>query len=331
MSILELGIQLNLWLQGLGEWLLAPMQFFSFLGNEEFFLIVAPALYWCVDAGLGLRMGLFLMVSGGVNQIIKLALHAPRPYWVNSSVRAYTAEGSFGIPSGHSQNAFAVWGVIAAHVNRRRIWVAALSIIFLIGLSRIYMGVHFPSDVLAGWLVGALLLWGMLIASSKIEVWVNNHTTLQALLAALGGAMGIIFTGAMFRMALSGWSLPAEWVENARAALPDAATINPLALSGLITNGGTFFGLAAGALMLRNRGGFNASGAAWKRVIRYFVGVAGVLILYLGLGSIFPRGESLLPYVLRFIRYSLVGFWVTGLAPLVFHAFHLADRGNLQD
>lgn len=53
-NLLNGGIPCVLYLQGLGGWLLKPMKFFSLLGYEEFFLFVAPAVYWCVDAGLGL-------------------------------------------------------------------------------------------------------------------------------------------------------------------------------------------------------------------------------------------------------------------------------------
>jgi hypothetical protein len=75
-AILNLGVQIVLLLQSLGGWLIGPMKFFSFLGNEEFFLLVAPALFWCIDASLGLRIGLALMVSNGVNTSLKLAFSA---------------------------------------------------------------------------------------------------------------------------------------------------------------------------------------------------------------------------------------------------------------
>ncbi len=326
MNIWDWGIQTIMWLQGLGSWLVAPMKAFSFLGNEEFFLMVAPAIYWCVDAALGLRIGLFLMLSAGTNTIIKLALHAPRPYWYSPSVRAFTAEGSFGIPSGHAQNAVNVWGTLAAGLRRRWFWVSATLVILLIGLSRLYLGVHFPTDVLAGWLIGILLLWFLLKLAAPVDRWIQNHSLPAGLAAAFCLALALILAGALMRLSLSGWSLPSEWVENARNALPDADPIAPLAISGLITNAGAFFGLAAGALILRRRGGFDAGGPPWKRTVRYFVGVAGVLVLYMGLGAIFPRGESLLPYILRFIRYSLVGLWVTWLAPLAFYALKLADE-----
>ena len=56
-SILQLGIDLILFLQSLGKWLLTPMKALTFLGNEDFFMFIAPFIFWCVDTGLGLASG----------------------------------------------------------------------------------------------------------------------------------------------------------------------------------------------------------------------------------------------------------------------------------
>ena len=106
---LDPGILLIQFLQGLGDWLVSPMQWFTMLGNEIFYLIAAPVLYWCVDAGLGLRLGLILMFSGSLGGMIKLSLHDPRPYWYSTQVKALSLETSFGIPSGHAMNAASLW------------------------------------------------------------------------------------------------------------------------------------------------------------------------------------------------------------------------------
>jgi hypothetical protein len=75
-------------------------------------------------------------------------------------------------------------------------------------------------------------------------------------------------------------------------------------------------------------GGYQAAGPIEKRAIRYVIGLIGVLILYMGLGAIFPRGDGLIFYVLRYIRYALLGWWVSGGAPWVFVRFKLAERAD---
>src|SRR3989337_578653 len=111
-SIYDLGIQVIIYLQSLGEGLVTFMKLVTFFGNEEFYILIMPALFWCVDAGLGLRLGIILMLSNGLNFSLKLAFHGPRPPWYSPDVRAFVSETSFGAPSGHAMNAVAVWGFL---------------------------------------------------------------------------------------------------------------------------------------------------------------------------------------------------------------------------
>ena len=70
--ILAWGIHLIIAIQHSAPWLQAPAQFFSFLGNEEFFFFVLPLLYWCVDVRLGVRVAIILTLSNSVNSFFKL-------------------------------------------------------------------------------------------------------------------------------------------------------------------------------------------------------------------------------------------------------------------
>ncbi len=326
--MLNNNLQIVLLLQSLGTWLSTPMKFFTFLGQEEFFLLFMPALYWCIDATLGLRMGIILMLSNGMNAILKIAFHSPRPYWQSTQVRAMVAETSFGAPSGHAMNAASLWGVFAHHIRRAWVWMLILALILLIGISRIYLGVHFLEDVLLGWAFGILLLWAFLRLERTITTWLAKQTLMVQMLVSLLIAMLIIAVGAGVKATLIGWQIPSVWMENASIANPRAEPIDPLSLSGLITSSGALFGLACGASWLASRRGFDVCGSWNKRLLRYPLGLIGVLILWFGLGAIFPRGEYTLAYILRFVRYSLVGFWITALAPLLFIRLGLAKTSS---
>jgi membrane-associated phospholipid phosphatase len=118
-NIYELGINIVLFWQNLGEWLLTPMNFLSFLGEMRFFLLIMPILYWSIDAALGIRIGIILIVSVSTNSILKLVFHTPRPFWYSREVSGYAFEDSFGLPSGHAQNSVAVLGLLAASLKRR--------------------------------------------------------------------------------------------------------------------------------------------------------------------------------------------------------------------
>lgn len=104
---------------------------------------------------------------------------------------------------------------------------------------------------------------------------------------------------------------------------------DPVSMEGILTLAGSLFGLAAGAAWISSRGGYQASGPLEKRAFRYLIGLIGILILWMGVGEVFPRDENLISYVLRYFRYTLVGFWVTAGALWLFFHFKLADKPNM--
>jgi membrane-associated phospholipid phosphatase len=324
--ILDVGIKIILFMQNLGTWLSMPMQFLSFLGNEQFFLLVMPIFLWCIDMTIGLRLGFLLLISGGLNTILKLAFHGPRPYWVDQTVRAFTSEPSFGIPSGHAQLSASVWGGLAYSFKKTWLWLTVILAVFLIGLSRLYNGVHFPTDVLAGWVIGALVLWITIKLEKPVTTWLMSRHLSYRLMAALAFSLSFILLGVLAKISLGAWELPQIWVTNAAIGAPGSAPITPLSLSTLISSAGALFGLSAGVILLPTWGGFNVRGPVVKRALRYLTGLVGVLIIWGGLGVILPGGESWPVSGLRYLRYALTGFWISGLAPLIFTRIGLAEK-----
>ena len=313
-------------IQSLGGWLEAPGRLLTYLGSEDFFFLVLPLVYWSIDSRIGLQIALVLSSSSILNSIFKLAFAAPRPYWVSEQVRAFVAESSFGIPSGHAQYAVAIWGIMANGIRKRWAWIAALVLMFLIGFSRVYLGVHYVHDVLAGWLIGAVIfglfigLWG------PVADWLSRTTLAIQILLAFTVSLVAVAVGVGMVARLDGYVLPQEWIDNALRA---GAEPDPITMEGLLTPAGSFFGLAAGAAWIASRGGYRTSGPVEKRALRYVIGLIGILVLWMGLGEVFPRDQNLLSYALRYIRYTLVGFWVTAGAPWLFFHFKLADKPKM--
>jgi hypothetical protein len=242
---------------------------------------------------------------------------------VSSQVEPLSIEHTFGIPSGHAQNSAAIWGVMAAGAQRsgrRWAWMAAFVLAFFIGFSRLYLGMHFLHDVLLGWLIGLTLLFVFLRFWDPVAAWLKQKTLIQQVAIAFITSLLMIAVGLFFTVPLSAYVFPAEWTENALRAgpLPD-----PVSVEGIFTSAGSLFGLAAGAAWIAARGGYQASGPLEKRALRYVIGLVGIMILWFGLGQVFPDGESVIPLILRYLRYSLVGFWVTAGAPWLFFHFNL--------
>jgi membrane-associated phospholipid phosphatase len=322
-TLTQNGVTWIVAIQSLGAWLQAPMEFFSFLGTENFFLLVLPLLYWSIDANLGIRIGFILITSSYFNGILKLLFADPRPYWVSARVIPFAAETSFGIPSGHAQNAVSVLGIIAVGVRKTWVWLVAIALMFFIGFSRWYLGVHDLQDVIVGWLIGGILLWGFVRFWNPIEAWLKQKALGTQVLIAFIVSILFIALGAFSVGRLDGYTFPEEWRDNALRASDELPA--PVSMEGSLTSAGTLFGLAAGAAWIMSRGGYQAEGPLAKRALRFVVGMIGIIILWRGLGLVFPDNSDLVSYLLRYLRYSLVGFWVSAGAPWLFFRIKLAD------
>ena len=305
-------------LQGWGPTWIEGMKALSLLGNEQVYMFVLPAVLWCVDARIGIRLGVLLLSSGWLNSVLKLAAGLPRPYWVSQDVAPLAAESSYGMPSGHAQTTTAVYGSLARSTHRGWVLAGTVALLFLIGLSRLALGVHFPFDVLAGWLVGLGLLW----------LVVRLEAPALGLLRRLGYGLRLslpfflslvmLLVGLAARSVALDRMLPQEWVMNAMRADPHAPPLDPRGMVDLLNSAGALFGFGTGAILLSAWGRFNGRGRGWNLLGRFGLGLAGSVLFYYGLKLILPSGETLVAYVARYARYAAVGFWLTYLAPRFF-------------
>ena len=209
-------------------------------------------------------------------------------------------------------NSTAVWGWSALETKDRRALVGATIIVLLVSLSRLVLGVHFLSDVLLGLLLGVFLLIAFNKLLKPVGAWLNKQSLRNQILLAFFSSLFIIGLSAMAVALSDGWQMPAEWAAN-------AGEVDPLSLDGALTTAGLWFGMLAGFAWLRDRRGIiQSSFGKWQRLLRYVVGIAGVVALYAGLGSLFPKDLGLLSAVLRYFRYFLIGLWIACLSPLLF-------------
>lgn len=264
----------------------------TFLGEEEFYLLLFPALLWAVDARLGYQLGIIFLLSVYVNSVVKELFRHPRPFEMEPTVKLISEVG-YGLPSGHAQNAVVIWGGVAAHVRKPWAWTLAVALAGLIGLSRVYLGVHFPTDVLAGWAIGAALLAIGLSARRRVGDRVS-HWPLWGQLA-LGLLVPITLT-LLFR--------------------DEGAVSATGALAGIST------GLAVGHRHLR----VTAEGPWWQRILRLVLGLIVLLVIYLGLKMAFPPEGAPLHLTFRFVRYAALGLWISLGAPWLFDRLRLMPR-----
>jgi membrane-associated phospholipid phosphatase len=311
-----------LFFQNLGDWLVSVAKFFTFLGFEEFYLLIMPAMYWCINSLIGTRLAVMLVATSGLNSVLKLVFHSPRPFWVSNEIKAFSSETSFGIPSGHAQNAFALWGTWAGSLRNTWIWLIAGFVILMIGVSRLILGMHFPIDVLLGWTFGGLLLWAFFKLEKPALTWFTSKSVREQVTIILITAAIILFIGNLTIFSLQNYELPTAWIDNGTQA---GTTPNPISRDGFTTSAGVFLGFALGLLLIKEHGNFDPGGVFWKRIVRYLLGMVGTLAIWAGLKAFFPSGEEMLPQALRLVRYAALGFWVAAGAPLVFKKLHLID------
>ncbi|MEA2021291.1 MAG: phosphatase PAP2 family protein [Candidatus Caldatribacteriota bacterium] len=275
----------------------APLLVFFFrvitsLGDELFYLILFPFLLWCVDFYLGIRVGIIFLLSVYANAGIKEIFQQPRPFEILPEIQKVYATG-YGFPSGHAQSSMVVWGSIAYW--KKQIWIRNLSIlmILLIGFSRIYLGVHFPTDVLGGWLIGGIILGLSCFIFLKIKLGsIPGNIRFKIVCITLFPVILLQFQSS-----------------------PD-----------IISSVAALTGVGYGLLLFNSSIGGIQPGNWLQRLLSFLLGVIGIGILYLGLKFILPSEGQPLHRLYRFFRYLLLGMWISFGAPRLFIQTGLARQ-----
>ncbi len=140
-----------------GNALNSVFQVITFTGEGVLLIGIIAMLYWCINKKLGLKLGFIMMFSILGNGLIKNIVRAKRPFELGivEGLRIKTATG-YSFPSGHTQSATSFWVALMLHVQKRWVYYVGSILIALIALSRVYLGVHWPVDVLVAVLLGII-------------------------------------------------------------------------------------------------------------------------------------------------------------------------------
>lgn len=311
-ALYEWGLEVIRWMQQFqSPFLTLTMQVISFFSTPAFYFGVVLLLYWCFDSGAGFKLGSAIIFSGALNTSIKEVLQVPRPFIRDSSV-FIVEESGFSTPSGHSQGSATFYPLFAKFVlgtkkcrhckldkqcgGGRKLSLCvlvrlcvAVGFPLLIGLSRIYLGVHYPSDVLWGLTLGFLTSVGMLLFWKPVAEIVSSwRVSLQVLLVA-----AVVFL------------------------------LNHFSGSHTSLNG-ALFGFLAGRIFWNRKAGFwDAAGTPFQRLIRLPLGllvtgvVFGVVELAKNLLGQLAASLELHP-LLKFLQFAGAGFAVVYLCPVLF-------------
>lgn len=226
------------WFQGLFKGAYDFFDYFwliiSFFGTELFIICLVAIIYWVVDKKYGAFLAIVGLSSATINGGLKDIVKRPRPF-VDHQVHTtdksiggiITADwaNSYSFPSGHAQNSSTIFTSLILFIKKRWIIIVSIIMTILVCLSRIYLGVHYPSDVLVGLIIGiglALLLHflfnkfyqkrfyiyiGLVVIALLSLFFSTSYDTFTGIGSLLGAAVGLTFEQKFVKFEIKGSKL----------------------------------------------------------------------------------------------------------------------------
>jgi membrane-associated phospholipid phosphatase len=313
----ELSIELTQWLQVNYPQLEVFFRLQSGIGRFEFYLIFILLVYWCLDKTLGRSIAYLLTFSYLINSVLKHMLGDPRPYWLDAILGLETEE-SYGVPSGHAQSATVFFGFLGLWFKKAWVWILAIIMIVLICISRIYLGVHDLEDVIAGLLIGIVILAGYVIWQRYLAQRFANRIMGQRLLIAILVPVGVVAVYTIIMIIIGQPDTNVAWSTHIDAA-------EKTSIENVATSFGAVLGFGIGFVLEVSRVRFLSSGTLGRRALRFIVGLLTTLLLWLGLELIIPTEPLAISIPLRVIHLFVVTLWIAYYAPWIFVKLRLAD------
>lgn len=276
-------------LPGLGDFFLFISQF----GSELIFIGVLLLIYWSVNKREAILATYVLLIAVLSNYWLKVIIAKERPPVSNWYPGADAP--NYSTPSGHAQYSATLYGWFTAKL--RTWWMAIIAVVLtgLIGVSRVYLGVHYLGDILLGWAIGIITIILLVYFDRPIRDFLGRYNFEQQNLALF--VIGLV----MILIA---------------AVLPEPPNENFGALGGLT------IGLAIGMILEHRFVDFSVEpyeGQRLRLVLRVIIGLAFVLGIMLGLEPFLPSDQMWL----RMIRYMLVALSGIFVWPAIFKTINL--------
>ena len=177
----EWEVHLIEWIQAhINDFGVKIFSFFSLFGEETVILLLFFTLYWCINKEAAKVIGTNLLIALILNPFIKNLVLRRRPYMDNTGIQCLksvtsgadindiSAQG-YSFPSAHSLNSCVMYGSLTTIWKNKIVKICVCLLVFLVGLSRIALGVHYPTDVLIGWILGIVIMICVPIIYNKVK------------------------------------------------------------------------------------------------------------------------------------------------------------------
>ena len=305
---MEYQLDILMYLQSIrSELLTSIFTFFTICTEVPVITVLTGILYWCINKKAGQKTLFALCGSLNINTGIKNFVKMPRPIGTKGleSLRIETATGH-SFPSGHTQTATTFW--MSMIVQFKKVWIYVVGILMILGagISRLYLAVHWPMDVIAGWIFGIILS----IFFVKLFDYIDNSKNyyILILLMLIFGIATYFLGGEDF------YKMFGLYTGFALGYMVEDTYIH-------FSTGGEERKIVFAKNSARVDG-------ANKKILRFIVGIVSLLAVYLLLNYIedaFMTGKAEeIINIFKYLKYTIVVFWGVAGAPALFKLFKLA-------
>lgn len=306
-----MGSQLDIlmYLQSIrNELLTGIFTFFTICTEVPVITVLTGVIYWCINKKAGQRTLFALCGSLNINAWIKNFVKMPRPIGTEGleSLRVETATG-YSFPSGHTQTATTFWTSMMYLFRKSGIYIIGILMIIGAGISRLYLGVHWPMDVIVAWGFGIVLS----IIFIKLFDYIDdskNYYILVILMLIFGVCTYFVGGEDLYKMfgLYTGFAL-GYIVED---TFINFSTENETRRKNIFAKKTS-----------KNEG-------LAKKILRFVVGIISLLAVYLLLNYvqdtlIVNKAEEIIN-IIKYLKYTIVVFWGVAGAPALFKLFKLA-------
>jgi membrane-associated phospholipid phosphatase len=293
------------------------MRGLSNLGPSAYLLGFLGFIYLCGNSHLGARLLLAYFGSQILSYWSKLALHSPRPFWMDERVQAFEPHvTSYGLPSGHSLVATCVWLMLASVVRKGWFWALAIVVILLISLSRVWLGSHFISDVALGWVFGAAFIFGFWRVEAKFEQSFCALDFWKQILLPVLVAAAVVVVGLLLHTSAQASVDPRTWPR-----YPAVARSN----RSMGSYAGAILGLGIGLVMASRWARFEAGGAIKKRILRVLMVAAPATLYWARPRNLLKELPDLLAFSLLFVGCAVAAWGFSFFVPWLFLRIGLCE------
>jgi membrane-associated phospholipid phosphatase len=172
-------------------------RFLRFFDQQEFMFVLIPIVWLNYGWKNGLRLFYILFLNALLNHVLKDAFASPRPCSLNREL-ALIPIGGYGFPSGAAQTVALLSAFFVYFQKNPLKWAIVIPYFLLVSFSRVYLGVHFLSDILGGWTAGFALFFGLIYFMPRVEKTLSKASIYKLLPLHLFVTLTLIFLSSMY-------------------------------------------------------------------------------------------------------------------------------------